>query len=512
MSVEVSHELSDLEREALARLGYASVPELVEACLAAVARSRSIALLAGEGSGKEALYGLAVDRILSVDPGVQALIFAPTREIASRCAAAVNAFDPQGGSRALVWPPAGAEGGVAPPPGSVVLAGRASEILPAVRSGRVRLADLKLLVIDDLGTIQRTAEWPAVEALLSSLPRETPRIVSSSGSGEHLAELLTHQLSRAFRWPPELFGKTAPEPAPGSVTLWYGAASALEERLDMLAAALGSGTGAAGVLCGSERACGSVARGLAARGIGQSEEGGSRVQVGWDAGAGREAPIAAVFGLPSDLNSLTRWAEGATRLIAVVPTRHLAQLLLLARRAGWTTRRLPASVKRPDLDPVERFRALVRDEIERLDPGAELLLLEPLLAEHGTVHVAAALSALLRRRTSESAPVKPWPDVEADSGLAAGPVVTPKAERGTRPAWTRIYVGVGRRDGASPGDIVGAITGETGVVGGQIGKIEIRNSFTLVDIESQVVDEVIRGLAGSTIKGRAVPVRLDRDA
>ncbi|MBK5099098.1 MAG: DbpA RNA binding domain-containing protein, partial [Gemmatimonadetes bacterium] len=78
-------------------------------------------------------------------------------------------------------------------------------------------------------------------------------------------------------------------------------------------------------------------------------------------------------------------------------------------------------------------------------------------------------------------------------------------------AWTKLFFGIGRKDDIKPGDLVGAITGETGIVGGQIGKIDIRGGFTLVEIDSQVVDDVVRKLAGVTIRGQEVPVRLDRD-
>ena len=81
-----------------------------------------------------------------------------------------------------------------------------------------------------------------------------------------------------------------------------------------------------------------------------------------------------------------------------------------------------------------------------------------------------------------------------------------------RPTWTRVFVGVGKRDGAGPGDLVGAITGETSVSGGQIGRIEIRHNFSLVDVDSLVADEVVRGLDGRRIKGRDIIARLDRDA
>ncbi|MDH3297956.1 MAG: DbpA RNA binding domain-containing protein, partial [Gemmatimonadota bacterium] len=64
---------------------------------------------------------------------------------------------------------------------------------------------------------------------------------------------------------------------------------------------------------------------------------------------------------------------------------------------------------------------------------------------------------------------------------------------------------------AKPGDLVGAITGEAGIAGAQIGKIEIMGNFSLVDVDSQVADEVIDRLAGVTIRGRSVPVRADRN-
>jgi ATP-dependent RNA helicase DeaD len=159
-----------------------------------------------------------------------------------------------------------------------------------------------------------------------------------------------------------------------------------------------------------------------------------------------------------------------------------------------------------------------------VDLVPELLVLEPLIDRFGAVRVAAALSGLLRRRDESPGTVVPWPDIEAASlsmpssspGMPAegrGPSTRRPADppRGARTAWTKLFFGIGRKDDIKPGDLVGAITGETGIVGGQIGKIDIRGGFTLVEIDSQVVDDVVRKLAGVTIRGQEVPVRLDRD-
>ncbi|GAA3741324.1 DEAD/DEAH box helicase [Plantactinospora mayteni] len=74
-----------------------------------------------------------------------------------------------------------------------------------------------------------------------------------------------------------------------------------------------------------------------------------------------------------------------------------------------------------------------------------------------------------------------------------------------------IFIGVGRRAGIRPQDLVGAITGETQVSGREIGSIEIADRFSLVEVPRSAANEVITRLRQSTIKGRKATVRRDRE-
>jgi ATP-dependent RNA helicase DeaD len=56
---------------------------------------------------------------------------------------------------------------------------------------------------------------------------------------------------------------------------------------------------------------------------------------------------------------------------------------------------------------------------------------------------------------------------------------------------------------------VGAITGETGLTGRDIGAIEIHQRFALVEVPAPAADEVIRSLKATMIKGRKATVRRD---
>jgi ATP-dependent RNA helicase DeaD len=131
------------------------------------------------------------------------------------------------------------------------------------------------------------------------------------------------------------------------------------------------------------------------------------------------------------------------------------------------------------------------------DLHAQLLVLEPLFERHSPAEVAAALSALLRRRAPAAAPP------------AASPAGAPPKDAGAT-GFTRLFISIGARDTVRPADLVGAITGEAGVKGDQVGRVDIRDSFSVVEIASAVADRVIRALNGTTMRGRSLRVDYDR--
>jgi ATP-dependent RNA helicase DeaD len=179
-----------------------------------------------------------------------------------------------------------------------------------------------------------------------------------------------------------------------------------------------------------------------------------------------------------------------------------------------------AGAAAPDLD---RYRAVV----------------EALADEYDAVEIALGAIALLDAREApddaevEIAPAVLPQDRPARPVRPAGrPAFGPGSggqPRGPRPGmppgrqepragapagtpWVRVFVGGGRRAGIRPADLVGAITAEAGVPGSVIGAIQITDSFSLVDVAGDVVDQVVRALRGATIRGRTLAVRLDRDS
>ncbi len=71
---------------------------------------------------------------------------------------------------------------------------------------------------------------------------------------------------------------------------------------------------------------------------------------------------------------------------------------------------------------------------------------------------------------------------------------------------SRLYFNVGHQDRIAPRDFVGAIAGESGIAGRDIGAIEIYDNYTYVDVPERDSRVVIRAMDGNTIKGNRVQV------
>ena len=146
-----------------------------------------------------------------------------------------------------------------------------------------------------------------------------------------------------------------------------------------------------------------------------------------------------------------------------------------------------AADRAQDRNAAQRER--IADRLGRGDVDAELALLEPLFERWDPAEVAAALLALGRQP------------------LAVGDddVVTAPADQ-----WVKVFVNVGKKDRAGPKDLVGALIKEVGLEKGQIGRIDMRESFVLVEVAPAAAETVVRRMTGVTIKGKRVAAKLDQ--
>ena len=174
--------------------------------------------------------------------------------------------------------------------------------------------------------------------------------------------------------------------------------------------------------------------------------------------------------------------SGAEVLVLVRPAQ-LPYLKLLARAPT------PLSLTfEPDRarEWQEQLRHGIRRRLEARGCEENLLALAPLFEEFDPALVAAALMDVTGQRAT-AAPI--IPDV---------------------PLWAHLHLAVGRRDNVRAGDVVGAILNAAGLPKEHVGRVDIRDNFTLVEVRAESAEHARRGLTGVTLKGRQVTARFDR--
>ncbi len=205
---------------------------------------------------------------------------------------------------------------------------------------------------------------------------------------------------------------------------------------------------------------------------------------GGDVTAPAELPDAVVATTLPTREELRQLAAIAQPLVVALA----AQIPYLKSIASLSPFALPSAADRAH-DRGAALRAAISARLMQGDVDAELAVLAPLFEEHDPALVAGALLAISRQPAAVSQP----------SLVAAPPS-----------GWAKVFVTVGTKDRASAKDLVGALIKEVGLQKGQIGKIDVRETFSLVEVSPDAADEAVRRLSGVSIRGRRVTARPDR--
>jgi ATP-dependent RNA helicase DeaD len=152
-------------------------------------------------------------------------------------------------------------------------------------------------------------------------------------------------------------------------------------------------------------------------------------------------------------------------------------------------------------------RTAVEDAIRDGDLDAYRTVVEALSVEHDIVDVAAAATKLAdhgRDGAREDVEI-PTPVEEKLGGQH-------RASRSKRASddMAKIYIGIGRSSGIRPADIVGAIANEAGISSKAIGSIDIADRFSLIEVPSGEVNDIVKRLRNTTIRGKKIGARRDR--
>lgn len=494
--------------EALVAEGIEVPTAFQEAAIPVLLRGNPLLAQAGPGAGTLIAYGLPL--LQAVDPeagGPRALVLAPTLQAASDLAISMARMAIVTGHQ------------VAALGSHWALANRASilfsapeDLLRAVRASQIGLDGVQVVVVDGFSALPSGGK-EALETLFESVPKEAQRVVLAQPFTAEAEEFGKAHLHRAVHLPPKAAqtGAGTTPPQRGSVFYRLTGESRYPEILRTVAGILEEGVHHALLFLNSEDEAADVGDFLALHGFLAGAPGEAEYPV-WlsvaelegrkmlDEWPGPGTVVTLSVDVPADPDSLDRRHGGQTEGVVLVRARELPHLKDVARRTGYRLAPAREPVPKRVAGELERLTDTLARTIREENLAPHYLALEPLLAEFSPAEVAAAALALLQARPPSTRPSAP---------AAASALETPSG--GPPPkAWVRLFVGVGEKDGVGPGDLLGAIAGEAGVEGSQVGKIEIRETFSLVEVTPASADRIIRSLNGTTIRSRSVRVDYDR--
>jgi ATP-independent RNA helicase DbpA len=446
--------LSPALQENLTSLGYLQMTPIQAQSLPLVLEGKDLIAKAKTGSGKTAAFALGLLSRLNVNRvDVQALVLCPTRELADQVAQEIRRLARALPNVKLVT----LCGGTPTAPQSATLSfgahiavGTPGRILKHLEQGTLELSSLETLVLDEADRMLDMGFGEDINRVISYAPERRQTLLFSATYPEGIA-----QMSRGVqRNPVEVSVESLHEDSAIEQKLYEVPAG---QRLDALTWLLSHyQPSSCVVFCNTKRACNDVADHLAAKGFSALALNGDLEQ--------RERD-----------QVLVRFANGSATILVATD---------VAAR-GLDIKELGAVINYElTYDPEVHVHRIGRTG-RAGQQGLALSLYQPNEAQ--------------RVNLIEEYQQAPMPLGDLDT---IGRDIKPIA-----PQMVTLSIDAGRKTKVRAGDILGALTGEGGIAGADVGKIQISEQYSYVAVKRQVASAALKRLQEGKIKGRTYRAR-----
>lgn len=368
-----------------------------------------------------------------------------------------------------------------------VIAATPDAVAELLKVAALKLEAVRMVAIAWVDELIAQGATTALENLMTEIPKDASRTVVTAEVSPAVEELLERYARRARRVVAPTNSADQPLPIEFVTT-------SAESRLGTLRRTLDAIDPASAVVFVRDRDSDVRVRDLL-QSLGYSND-DAPIRAGLTAAPGTELVV--LFDVPASREELREAAGAAKRVIALIQPRQLTSLRSLAAGGSVKPFTLADSGARAR-DRDARVRAELRELLEQGHFGRELIALEPLLEDYDGIEIAAAALQLGERERANM--------VVATSAVSS-PAISAPREKNAGPM-VRLFVNVGARDNARAGDLVGAITNQGGVTSDDVGKVEVRESHSIVEVSAGVADGVIERVTGTTIRGRRAILRRD---
>jgi ATP-dependent RNA helicase DeaD len=549
--------------KALRELGYETPSPIQAATIPLLQQGRDVLGQAQTGTGKTAAFALPIVSQLDIkQQAPQALVLAPTRELAIQVAEAFQSYAahvkgfhvlPIYGGQSYGPQLAALRRGVH------VVVGTPGRVIDHIEKGSLDLSQLKTLVLDEADEMLRMGFIDDVEMILQKTPatRQTALFSATMPSA-------IKRIAKTYLRDPAEVTVAAKTSTAENITQRYWLVAGMQ-KLEALTRILeaepfdGMIVFARTKLGTEELATKLQARGFAAaaingdmaqqqreRTIEQLKNGKIDILVATDVAA-RGLDVERIshvinYDVPSDPESYThrigrtgRAGRSGDAILFITP-RERSMLKAIER----ATRQPVSQLALPTVKVVNEVRiAKFKDQISETLAAGGLEVFRSLIEEFEreqnvpAVDIAAALAKLsrgdipllLEKPDREARPAPKWEEraprpARADSQPHA-PASAPafkrerereRAPRAPDPGMGTFRIEVGHVHGVKPGNIVGAIANEAGIDSKYIGRIEIYDDYSMLDLPSDLPPDLVEHLKKVWVAGQQLNITRDGEA
>lgn len=451
-TVQLKRELSDN----LATLGYQQMTPIQAQSLPLIIQGQDVIAQAQTGSGKTAAFGLGLLNKLNVKKfRVQSLVLCPTRELADQVAKEIRKLA-RGIHNIKVLTLCGGMP-VGPQIGSLehgahIIVGTPGRIEDHLVKGRLNLEHLNMLVLDEADRMLEMGFQDALDAIVDYCPSVRQTLLFSATYPQQIG-----RIAKAIMNEPAQV-KVEAVAAKNTINQRFYEVASNDDRLQALRLILlDQQPESAVVFCNTKLAVQQVTQELTAYGF-------------------------SVLALHGDL-------EQRDRNEALIKFANKSALILVA-----------TDVAARGLD-IEALDAVFNYDITP-DPEVHVHRIGR-TGRAGSDGIAHSLYCSKDARRIMAIEEYQQQDIENVS-LPDSSVLNTQPNK---PKMTTLQIDGGKKQKLRPGDIVGGLTGKTGIKGDQVGKIQVFDVKAYVAVETKVKNAALKKISNDKMKGKNFRVR-----
>lgn len=497
------------------------------------------------GTGKTAAFGIPLlEKIDPKNKKLQAVVLCPTRELAIQVAEEIRNLAkymhgikvlPIYGGQEIVKQIRSLKDGVQ------VIIGTPGRVMDHMRRKTIKFGQVHTVVLDEADEMLNMGFLEDMETILSELPEERQTVMFSATMPQAIAEI-----AKKFQKDPEIVKVVKKDLTVPKVTQYYydvkpkNKLEVMCRLLDMYAPKLSV------VFCNTKKQVDELV--LALQGRGYFAEGlhgdlkqvqRDRVMNGFRKGrtdilvatdvAARGIDVddvEAVFNydIPQDeeyyVHRIGRTGRAGRegKAFSLVVGKEVYKLRDIQRYCK--TKIVPQPI--PSINDVTEIKAdkilcqaeeiLQDNDMDRLIDIIERKVLEE---DYTTLDLAAGLLRIIMGEDNEdiiedSRPLRSLDDLgdwrDRNYGRGRGSRSGGRGNRSGGDDMARLFINIGKNQNVKPGDILGAIAGESGMPGKMVGSIDMYDKYTFVEVPREQADIVLQAMKDARIKGKNIHI------